>query len=67
MRWKKKFKKYPNDNDTRVITRFLLFPRYIDGECRWLELSMIEQFYRGYDFEHDTGGFWVDKCWVDRH
>lgn len=67
MRWKKKSKEYPKDDDTRVITRFLLFPREVDGECRWLELVRIKQFYRGYDYKRNVGGFWVDKCWVDRH
>lgn len=65
MRWKKKFKEYPKDGDVRIITKFLLFPRYVDGEYRWLEVVKIEQFYHGYDYERDVGGFWVDKCWAE--
>lgn len=67
MRWRKKYKEYPKEDDKRIITRFLLFPREVNGEYRWLELARIEQFYREYDCERDTGGFWVDKCWVDRY
>lgn len=65
MRWKKKNKRYPQDEETRIITRFLIFPKCIDNQYRWLELVKIEQFYREYDCERDVGGYWVDRCWYD--
>lgn len=65
MRWKKKDKKYPEDGATRIITRFLLFPKCIYNQYRWLEIVKIEQSYIGYDYTCDMGGFWVDKSWCD--
>lgn len=67
MRWKKKQKSYPKDGEIRIVNKFLLFPRVINNEYRWLELVKIEQFYRGYDYVHGTGGFWIDKDWIDPH
>lgn len=69
VRWRKNrnTKPYPEDGETRIITRFLLFPKEINNEYRWLESVKIEQFYRGYDYVRDIGGFWVDKDWVDPH
>lgn len=65
MRWKKKNKRYPQDEETRIITRFLIFPKCIDSQYRWLEIAKIEQFFRGYDCERNVGGYWVDRCWHD--
>lgn len=40
----------------RVVKRFLIFPRSVAGEVRWLETAYIKQeFY---------GGWWFDKVWV---
>ena len=46
MRWKEK--PPPNDNkygDTRVVRKFLLFPKKLRKETRWLELAWIKQVF----------------------
>lgn len=63
MRWKKKIKEYPKDGDVRIIKRFLLFLKMINNQYRWLEFVKIEQYYHGYDYTRNTGGFWIDKEW----
>jgi hypothetical protein len=66
MRWKTK--QSPNIGDTRVVKRFLLFPKEIDGEYRWLEVSRIEQRYeRDYiSVGLGMGSYcrWQDSAWV---
>ena len=46
MRYKHKLKPYPNIGDKREFrNRFLLFPKTINGETRWLErASWTETF-----------------------
>jgi len=53
MKWNSKEYK---SGDTRVISRFLFFPRSINGECRWMERASIKQ-----KLERN----WVDSVWVD--
>jgi len=43
MRWKAK--KIPV---RRIIKRFLIFPKCINGEWKWLEIAYILQNYDGY-------------------
>lgn len=40
MRWKR-----PQIGDIRVVTKFLLFPCRIWGDCRWLEYAALKQEY----------------------
>lgn len=47
MRFKQK--PLPNDGDTRIKTKFLLFPKKINGETRWLEKSSWEEVCEIYD------------------
>ncbi len=49
------------DGDVRVIRRFLLFPRCVNGECRWLCFANIEQIYDGYNYADDG---WHDVQFV---
>ena len=57
MRWNTPEKVYTG---TRVIKRFLLFPRTINGETRWLEWAEIEQENILYmDCDH-----WEDVEWI---
>lgn len=44
MRWIAKSK--DNLGNKRTIKRFLIFPREINGEVRWLEIQKIEQELR---------------------
>ena len=48
-------KKKPKLGETRVITKFLLWPRTIDNETRLLEKADILQVY-------GLSG-WIDKKW----
>lgn len=62
MRWK---------NDVmviKIITKFLLFPKCIKGEYRWLEKAAFEQEYDDvkYKFPFDFYvGRWVSTKWID--
>ncbi len=55
MRWQE-----PGEGEFRTISRFLLFPRTIQSETRWLEKARIRQ-----QLEHkcDGQGHWLE--WVD--
>lgn len=57
----------PKIGDTRFITRFLIVPRCIQGEWRWLETVYIEQKLMQikqsiYELRPVIG--WVDKRWA---
>jgi hypothetical protein len=41
MRWKNKI--IPKEGDVRERNEFLLFPKTINGETRWLEFAMYRQ------------------------
>lgn len=43
MRWKNKTNTPPKIGDTRVVRKFLLFPKSLSGETRWLEKANIIQ------------------------
>jgi len=43
MRWNTK--PYPKHRDIRIVSKFALFPIWIDGEYRWLERVSIQQRY----------------------
>lgn len=62
MRWKDRYVQ-PFLGHKRVIERFLLFPRSIENEYRWLEKAKILQEYSY------TGGLgsaqYIDKEWID--
>ena len=76
MRWRKKQKYYPKDNEERVVRKFLIFPKCVDHEYRWLEKVKIRQRYLeeemhkcrgifGGDSFYTTGGWWIDIEYVD--
>jgi len=48
----------PKPGDTRVISKFLLFPRTINSITRWLEFAEIKQTF--YSLEG-----WEDDEWTD--
>ena len=61
MRWKK----YPlkeHYREQRVVEKFLILPRCINNEWRWLEQATIKQevFY-----DVDSSYYWRDTDWVD--
>ena len=60
MRWKKRPK--PKIGDTRIVKRFLLFPKNLNNDVVWLEVAHIRQcIYHGDYF----GYTWKDQEWVD--
>lgn len=48
------------DGDVRIVRKFLLFPKRIGREVRWLEFANIEQKYHFYKF------YWADIRYVDQ-
>lgn len=48
-----------NRDTNRFITRFLILPKTIDGETRWLEKARFEKTY-----DKDRN-IWKDVCWSD--
>lgn len=53
----------PQYGDTRVRECFLLFPKSIGGEVRWLETAIVkEKYYAGYVIN----GFWLPIAWVSK-
>ena len=71
MRWPKKEKEYPNTGDTRVVEKFLLFPKCLHKgksynatlEYRWLEKASIVQEYCGGIY--DIPASWEDDHWFN--
>jgi hypothetical protein len=63
MKWKDKESKL---GTIRIVTRYCIFPRCINGECRWLQKSRILQKYSkqcgGYDADIY---YWEDLRWYD--
>ncbi len=55
MRWRE-----PRDGDTRVRRGFLLFPKTISGETRWLEWARWQERY-----EASYESWWMAVAWVD--
>jgi hypothetical protein len=47
---------------TRIKTCFLLFPKKLRTETRWLEVASWKQRYRDYEV---GGGEWKDVGWVE--
>lgn len=48
---------------TRIKSHFLLFPKTINGETRWLEKATYEQkFIRS---ENGTFCYWTDTKWIN--
>lgn len=67
IRWKKAPE--PKQGDNRTVSKFLLFPRCLDGEWRWLGRERIVQHFREWT-ELDPEGYpmqgsgWVDVRWA---
>ncbi|AGY48522.1 hypothetical protein Spock_122 [Bacillus phage Spock] len=58
MRWLER--EEPKGLDERVKSRFLLFPKCIDGEYRWLERAYYVQRY--WNTYHHCG--WENDRWI---
>lgn len=65
IKWK--MKPAPEEFDNREVTKFLLFPKCLDGEYRWLGRERIVQVYRSVRCLSPSSapfGFEIEK-WVD--
>lgn len=70
MKWKEG-KRYvnPKTGELKTVRVFLLFPKKLNGEWRWLCFSTIDQVY-GTDGSYNLGAdgaawFWNDWRWAD--
>ena len=60
-------KQYPKKYETRVRSGFLLFPKRIGTERRWLETAAWEEeFIPSYPFFYPErlDGWWIPVKWV---
>ena len=62
MKWK--VKQPPVWGDTRIIKRFLLSPKTLRGECRWLEIAYIRQSYNRHVETSGLANYYVYR-WTD--
>lgn len=66
MTWNKT--KPPGNGDTRIKTGFLLLPKNINDEIRWLQKSSWVQIYRHKGFNPFTLVYsfgWTNLYWYD--
>ena len=60
-------KQYPKKYESRIKTRFLLFPKRIGRERRWLEdASWREEFVPSYPLLYPDvlDGYWIPMEWI---
>jgi len=63
MRWNEK--KKPKLGDTKTITKFLIFPKKIKGQWRWLEMA---SWVKKYDYAGDEFFYrWYDQDWLENY
>jgi hypothetical protein len=68
VRWKESKHEGPNYGDRRKVTRFLLLPKELAGEWRWLETASWLQVYVFIDYEDYRHWRWEDLTgtgWID--
>lgn len=58
-----KHKRAPNENVTRKITKFLFWPKTINSETRWLEVSTYIEKYKKIFWIHGFYLKWVSIQW----
>jgi hypothetical protein len=55
----------PKEGDLRVRKGFLIFPKCIAGETRWLEYAIWrERFCEPYSYDAIDLSYWVGVRWV---
>jgi hypothetical protein len=60
MRWMNKAKQPTPYGARRVRSRFLILPKTLNGETRWLEVAFWEEEL----VEGDLADYWCQFCWV---
>lgn len=66
MRWKRKLPLHYRIGESRTKNKFLIFPKCINNEWRWLEktswIQSVKTKYHG-GFDYTVG--WKDIRWID--
>jgi hypothetical protein len=65
MRWKVKKVDFPDDGDIRIVEKYLLFPKKIKDEKRWLENATILQRFRLTPENEFGRGYWEDVKFIN--
>ena len=55
----------PKLGDTRIKSRFLLFPKTIDNTTRWLERASWKELYDDNIYNEFFSPFWSAIEWTD--
>ena len=61
MKWKIKEKVEPEFGDERIVEKFLILPKRIGDEIRWLEIVKIYQVYTSKIVRDEDEIGWDDK------
>ena len=68
MRIKFEKKEEPKIGDVKQKVKFLMFPKILEDELRWLEFAKIEYVYssylESYDKTPNEGHKWVAVSWI---
>lgn len=59
---KKPKKPGPERGDTKIVSRFLWFPKSINKKVHWWECAIIRYEYRN---PYGITGYWLAVAWVD--
>ena len=62
MRWLGK--RVTTTDDTRITEKFLIIPRRVKGQWRWLERSAYKQQWIKYN--NSPTHYWANICWVTK-
>lgn len=64
MKWK--IPSQPRSYDMRIISKFLIFPKILKDECRWLEKVKINQTYiQSIKYSRHANRYYSVYEWVD--
>ena len=55
---------YPYDAKTRRKDGFLLFPKVLNGELRWLEYAVWSEKFAWHGDSREDGGKWIAQYWL---
>lgn len=60
-------KNHPKVGDKRIQTNFLLFPKRVGYETRWLEVASWEEEFVRYFLPHTLHGdcYWTSTRWIN--
>ena len=73
MKWKIKESKLPEFGDERIVEKFLILPKRISDEIRWLEIVKIYQVYTSkivrdedeFGWDYKKVYYWEDVKFID--